>query len=157
MHHRVNLLRGEHLLDLLAIRQVCLHENGGGGHGRPMAFLKIVQGDHAMAAVEQHLRADASDVSGAAGHKNIQRKFSIVKKSKRNVRVYSRTAIVPLGRAFIEPGASGKRSVDIRQNRNIERAQSSYCPGGDAGNAKKQKRRTGPLPPVRRFYVQLLR
>jgi hypothetical protein len=41
-----------------------------------MPFLKIVQGNHSMAAVEQHLRADASDVSGASGHKNIQRKSS---------------------------------------------------------------------------------
>src|ERR1700722_18361195 len=76
MHHRMNLLRGEHFLDLLAVSQICLDEQGGGVHGGPMAFLKIIQGNYAMAAFEQHLRTDASDVSGASGHKNIQRKSS---------------------------------------------------------------------------------
>jgi hypothetical protein len=76
MHHRVDFVRGEYFLDLLAVRQIGFDENGGGRHGRTMPFLKIVQGNHAVAAVEQHLRADASDVSGASGHKNIQRKSS---------------------------------------------------------------------------------
>src|SRR5258705_370117 len=76
MHNRVDFVRSEYFLDLLAVRQIGFDENGGGRHGRTMPFLKIVQGNHAMAAVEQHLRADASNVSGASGHKNIQRRSS---------------------------------------------------------------------------------
>src|SRR5258708_10058641 len=76
MHNRVDFVRSEYFLDLLAVRQIRFDENGGGRHGRTMPFLKIVQGNHSMAAVEQPLRADASDVSGASGHKNIPRKSS---------------------------------------------------------------------------------
>jgi hypothetical protein len=76
MHHRVNFVRGEHFLDLVAFCQIGLDENGGGGHGRPMAFHKVVQGNYAMTAVEQDLRTDTSNVSGATSHKNIQRKSS---------------------------------------------------------------------------------
>jgi len=72
----VDFVRGEYFLDLLAVRQIGFDANGGGWHGSTMPFLKIVQGNHAMTAVEQHLRADASNVSGASGHKNIQRKSS---------------------------------------------------------------------------------
>jgi hypothetical protein len=38
-----------------------------------MAFHKVIEHDHAMAAVEQDLRTDASDVAGSPGHKNIQK------------------------------------------------------------------------------------
>jgi hypothetical protein len=41
-----------------------------------MAFNQVVEGNHAMAVLKQYLRADASNVSGATSHKNIQRKSS---------------------------------------------------------------------------------
>jgi hypothetical protein len=89
MHHGVELLGGEHFLDLLAVGQLRLGENGGGRHGGSMSLLKIVKDDYAMAALEQHLRADTSNVSGASGHKNIQRDFSILETWERRISVYS--------------------------------------------------------------------
>jgi hypothetical protein len=76
MHHRVNFVRGKNFLNLLAIRQIGLDENGGGGHCRPMAFHQVVEGNYTMAVFEQYLRTDTSNVSGATSHKNIQRKSS---------------------------------------------------------------------------------
>jgi len=76
MHHRVNFVGGEYFFKLRAVRQIGLDKYSGGRNGRAMPLLKIIQHDHAMAAAEQHFRADASDVSCASSHKNVQRKSS---------------------------------------------------------------------------------
>src|SRR5579863_10132167 len=89
-----------------------------------MAFLEIIQGDDPVTAGEKYFRDDATDIAGGAGHENIQRGFSLMKRSDGKVRVYSSWDTVPMGSGAWE-----------HQQRKDE----------------KRKRRTGPLPPVRRL------
>src|SRR5260370_34247607 len=75
MHYRIDLARGENFLDLRGFGKVRNTEHSGRRHRGAMSFLKIIQNDDVMPALQQYFRADASNVPGAAGDQNVQRHF----------------------------------------------------------------------------------
>src|SRR5208283_925169 len=75
MHYRIDLVRGENFLDLRGFGKVRKAKHRGWRHCGAMSFLKIIQNDDAMPALQQYFRADAPNVPGAAGDQNVQRNF----------------------------------------------------------------------------------
>src|SRR4030095_16423052 len=70
MHDGIRLRGGKRSLDLPSFFQIALNEPGTGMHRSVMACDKIIENGDFVALIEQKLRANASDVAGAANNKN---------------------------------------------------------------------------------------
>ncbi len=67
MHHRVDLVRGNHVAEPGGIVNVAVDNRTGLGHGIAMAGREIVVNDDPLTARGERLDGMAADVSGSAG------------------------------------------------------------------------------------------
>src|SRR6476469_1224302 len=108
MHDGVRLERGQRCPDLLELGKVAFEEFCPRIDRRPMSFRQIVENGDGMSLVEEQLRADASDIAGAANDENFHRGTCRALpgrvKAKRRYVFCSRPAIMRRIRRFFPRG-----------------------------------------------------
>lgn len=72
VHDGIDFVLGEDFFDLSADAKIDAAENGSWRNGGGVAFLKIVESDDVVAASEEKLRTDATNVACCAGDENVQ-------------------------------------------------------------------------------------
>ena len=72
VHDGVNGVFGKDFFDLRADAEIGFAEECFGRDGGGVAFLKIVEGDHLVAARQENFCADAADVACCSGYENVQ-------------------------------------------------------------------------------------
>ena len=76
MHDRIDTMFLDQPADQRLIANIAVHEMGLFAHQRARAVRKIVEHDHALAAIEQGIGHMAADISGAAGDENAHESFA---------------------------------------------------------------------------------
>src|SRR5215831_1159925 len=72
VHDRFDFVLCKYGFNLGTDRQVGVTEDSLRGNSGAMPFLKIVEHNHLMAARKEDFRTDATDITGAAGDKDLQ-------------------------------------------------------------------------------------